>query len=334
LSFLWHVSCFPIHVQPGRQNTYQPYLDFEQTYIPRGTNVLQCIFIDHFAKFKEQYNDKYATTYGNYRIERIIEVVEEFIKCGDYKEGLARVKCQNPDCGHDFFVPLSCLSFYLCPSCHQKRMLLFGEQIAQEVLLKLPHRQFVFTLPKCLRIYFKHNRLLYSDISQLIFNLIQSYYNEASGRQIETGLVLSYQTSGDFARWHPHWHGLLLEGGFDDDGNFVYLPVSNTKGMTELFRRTCIKHFEDNKLINKDFARNLLSWKNSGFSIDNSVRLFSSDDNAKEALAQYIARCPIALDKIKYEPLHGNVLFKTPKYNDYFKENFKTFNALDTPLLF
>ena len=70
----------------------------------------------------------------------------------------------------------------------------------------------------------------------------------------------------------------------------------------ELFRRTCIKHFEDNKLINKDFARNLLSWKNSGFSIDNSVRLFSSDDNAKEALAQYIARCPIALDKIKYEP--------------------------------
>ena len=79
------------------------------------------------------------------------------------------------------------------------------------------------------------------------------------------------ETAGDFARctikiyrnfnevetWHPHWHGLLLEGGFDDDGNFVYLPVSNTKGMTELFRRTCIKHFEDNKLINKDFARNL-----------------------------------------------------------------------------
>ena len=73
----------------------------------------------------------------------------------------------------------------------------------------------------------------------------------------------------------------------------------------------------------------LLNWKNSGFSIDNSVRLFSSDDKAKEALAQYIARCPISLEKIRYEPFHGNVLFKTPKYNDYFKENFKTFNALE-----
>ena len=48
------------------------------------------------------------------------------------------IKCQNPDCGHDFFVPLSCLCFYLCPSCHQKRTLLFGEQIANEVLLRLP----------------------------------------------------------------------------------------------------------------------------------------------------------------------------------------------------
>ncbi|MBN2534701.1 MAG: transposase [Spirochaetales bacterium] len=45
--------------------------------------------------------------------------------------------------------------------------------------------------------------------------------------------------------------------------------------------------------------------------------------------AQYIARCPISLEKIKYEPFHGRVLFKTPKYNDYFKENFKAFDVLD-----
>jgi hypothetical protein len=69
--------------------------------------------------------------------------------------------------------------------------------------------------------------------------------------------------------------------------------------------------------------------KNSGFSIDNSVRIYGKDYKAKEALAQYIARCPISLEKIKYEPFHGKVLFKTPKYNDYFKENFRVFNVLD-----
>ena len=124
----------------------------------------------------------------------------------------------------------------------------------------------------------------------------------------------------------------MLEGGVDDEGNFVYLPISSTKGMTELFRRKVIKYYEENKLINSDFARNLLSWKNSGFSIDNSVRIFGSDEKARESLAQYIARAQVSLEKLKYEPFHGKVLFKTPKYNDYFKENFRSFNVLDTPL--
>ena len=119
---------------------YQPYLESEQQYIPRGQNVLQDIFKDHFDMFQANYDEKYSKTYGKYRLDRITEVVEKFLKCGNYKEGVARIKCQNPECGYDYFVPLSCLSFYLCPSCHQKRTLFFGEQIANEVMLKLPHR--------------------------------------------------------------------------------------------------------------------------------------------------------------------------------------------------
>ncbi|HKJ86710.1 MAG TPA: transposase, partial [Spirochaetia bacterium] len=74
------------------------------------------------------------------------------------------------------------------------------------------------------------------------------------------------------------------------------------------------------------FARNLLSWKNSGFSIDNSVCL--TDAKSKESLAEYIARPPLSLKKIRYEPSKGKVLFHT-KYSDYFKENVHLFDALD-----
>lgn len=146
-------------------------------YIPRGQNVLQRIFKEHFEDFRELYDDKYAKNYGNFRLDRITEVVDEFIKCGDYKEGLARVQCQNNKCGHEYFVPLSCLSFYLCPSCHQKRTLLFGEQIAKEVLLHLPHRQFVFAIPKALRlrVFFIHDRMLFADVSRLIYNMVAEY---------------------------------------------------------------------------------------------------------------------------------------------------------------
>ena len=73
-------------------------------------------------------------------------------------------------------------------------------------------------------------------------------------------------------------------------------------------------------------ANNLLSWRNSGFSIDNSVILYPHDDKAKEALAQYLARYSVSLEKIVYEPVKGKVLFHT-KYNKYFKENLKVFPA-------
>ncbi len=90
--------------------------------------------------------------------------------------------------------------------------------------------------------------------------------------------------------------------------------------MKECFRRLVINHFKDTGRITEKVARNLLSWKHSGFNIDNSIRIMSFDNKAREAIAQYIARCPISLKKIIYEPVKGKVIFKT-KYNAYFKEN-------------
>jgi len=61
--------------------------------------------------------------------------------------------------------------------------------------------------------------------------------------------------------------------------------------------------------------------------LNNDVKISGYDYKAKEALSQYIARAPISLKKLKYEPFKSKVLFKT-KYNDYFKENFEIFGAL------
>jgi hypothetical protein len=63
--------------------------------------------------------------------------------------------------------------------------------------------------------------------------------------------------------------------------------------------------------------------------IDNSVSIRIYDDKARESLAQYISRCPVSLEKIAYEAFHNKVLFKTPKYNTYFKENLRVFDVLD-----
>ena len=79
------------------------------------------------------------------------EATERFIKCGDLREGFARVRCD--DCGHDLFVSFSCKVRCFCPSCHQKRVLELSMHVREKVFAPVPHRQFVFTIPKRLRIH-------------------------------------------------------------------------------------------------------------------------------------------------------------------------------------
>lgn len=137
-------------------------------YSPKDRNVIQVILENHFSDFEDRYEEEYAEKYGKYRLHAISEKVFQFIECGDYSAGVAKVDCTDSDCNHKYFVPFSCKSWFLCPSCHQKRLLLFAERMNEEILLKLPHRQFVFTIPKMLRPYFRYNQNLFAEVSKLI----------------------------------------------------------------------------------------------------------------------------------------------------------------------
>ncbi len=45
----------------------------------------------------DNYEVKYAEECGRYSLDRITSIVEEYLKCSDYKHGNARVKCTNPE---------------------------------------------------------------------------------------------------------------------------------------------------------------------------------------------------------------------------------------------
>ena len=191
-----------------------------------------------------------------------------------------------------------------------------------------------------LRPFFRHDHRLFAAVSRLIYRIIHEFYAEAASRPLLTGMVIAHQSFGDQLRWNPHFHAIVLEGGFDEEGAFFCIPFSGLQSMVEVFRRRVIQLLVDRELLNEDCARNLLSWKHSGFSIDNSVRIL--DECSRENLAQYIARPPrmhgragsaasdqpISLKKIRYEPFKGRVLFHTT-YSDYFKQNVHLFAALD-----
>jgi len=50
------------------------------------------------------------------------------LKCGDLHDGFARVKCW--DCHHEYLPSFSCKPRHFYPSCHQKRVVEFGEWLS------------------------------------------------------------------------------------------------------------------------------------------------------------------------------------------------------------
>jgi hypothetical protein len=319
------------------------------TYRQRGTSSLQRLFRAHFPELVARYDAEFAKQLGRFRLERISKAVERFLACGDYPlsgsgvfsrrescRGIARIKCTNPDCGQEYFRPFSCSVFHslvgpphrLCPSCSQKRTLLLGEYINEQLLLRLPHRQFVFTLPKVLRVFFRHDTRLHGEISRLIYALVRDFAAEAAGRPLRTAGILVFQTFGEALRHNPHFHALILEGGFDPAGRFVRVPIHDTARLTQLLRQRTIGLFLRLGLISEQFAETLLRWRHSGFSVNNSVLLDGGDHRARQALAEYAARAPLSLQKLTYDAAGGKVLYHTA-YNPYFKQNTTLWDAVD-----
>ncbi|MBI5908935.1 MAG: transposase zinc-binding domain-containing protein [Betaproteobacteria bacterium] len=110
------------------------------------------------------------------RLQRLLEerVIDRFLKCGDPHHGFARIYC--PKCRHDYLLAFSCKARYLCPSCHQKRVLAYGDWVEENVLASVPHRQYVFTVPRILRPIFSRRRGLLGELCHIVERLlIQAY---------------------------------------------------------------------------------------------------------------------------------------------------------------
>jgi hypothetical protein len=99
----------------------------------------------------------------------------------------------------------SCRSRYFCPSCHAKRVALFASRLESKVLAGVPHRQYVFTIPKLLRLHFRFDRRLLGLLSacayQSVLEMMRAVVCEP---RAVPGMVASIQTYGDQgANWHP-----------------------------------------------------------------------------------------------------------------------------------
>lgn len=316
------VRAIAFHVQTT--STAASAQGIKPVYRPRYPDPLRRLFRQRFTAFQEIYEQRYACAFGRSRLPLITRAASAFRLCGDWSRGIARIHC--PECGYDVFRPFSCKSFTLCPSCAQKRTLLLGEYLSENLLLRLPHRQFVWTLPRVLRGFLRHHRELFADLGRLLYELLSHYFSQAAGRKIRTAMVSSHQTFGEYTSWHPHWHSIVLEGGFDRQDRFFFIPIGAGEALCEAWRRRVVALFLDKGLLNAEFARTLLSWRHSGFSIDSATRIY--DTQARQGLCQYIIRAPLAMQKLEWDEEQDTVTLRSSP-SGYFRGKQVHFSCLD-----
>jgi putative transposase/transposase-like zinc-binding protein len=254
-------------------------------------------------------------------------VVEKFLGCGDLTKGFARIRCDA--CRHEYLLAFSCKGRYFCPSCHQKRVLQFGGWVAEEVLAPVPHRQYVFTIPKMLRVYFRKDRRPLGKLSQCAVDALKILFRAAcKDQRAIPGIITAIQTYGDLVNFHPHLHTLVTEGAFSPTGWFLTLPKIDLIALEHLFRHRVLRPLLRERRIDEMVIRKLLGWRHSGFSLHNAVRIGPHDIEGRRAFSEYVLRSPFSLEKLRYQATTGTIIYQS-KMHPTLKRNFEVFSATD-----
>jgi hypothetical protein len=294
---------------------------------PRASGHFRCVQ-DHFEQLEMLWQDRYASRYGFWR-PYVIDVIYRYLECGDLHFGFARVKCQ--DCGHEYLLAYSCKRRHFCPSCHQKRVIEFGEWLCNQVLKSVAHRQWVFTIPKRLRIYFMFNRKLLAKLSRCAWKVLSAYLKQAVPfDDAMPGAAIAVHRFGDFQQFNPHLHLIATDGCFYSNDGFMVSPKPEAKDLEDMFRHEVLKMLKAEGKINNAVIENMLCWHHSGFNVYCGPTIWPNDDQGLEDLACYIIRACFSQQRMTYIPAkdsldgQAKVIYKSKDGRVS-----KTFEALD-----
>jgi hypothetical protein len=294
---------------------------------PRTGGYYKCVE-SHFEELERIWDDRYAARFG-FWWEYVLKVIYRYLECGDLHFGFARVKCE--ECGHEYLLAFSCKRRHFCPSCHQKRVVEYSEWLLGNVLKEVPHRQWVFSIPKRLRIYFLYDRKLLSKLSRCCWNVLRACLVSTSSQDdAAPGASIAVHTYGDFLNFNPHMHAIVTDGCFFDGGRFQMAPWITAQDLREAFRHEVLSMLKNEGKITDAVIENMMSWHHSGFHVHIGERIWPEDEKGLENLARYIIRACFSQERMVYIPVEES-LDGTAKviYTSKDQKTRKTFDALD-----
>ena len=253
----------------------------------------------HREQLEYSWDEQFSERYGVLRDE-VLNSFDRYLNCGILRHGCALACCENEQCAHSMLIAFSCKRRGICPSCQAKRAVLFAENLHENVLFSHPHRHLVFSLPKRLRIYFKFDRRFFSLLYRAAWEAWSEWVDGVLPGA-KPAAVLALHTAGALLNWHPHIHGIFLNGGIFTDGSYAQLPEVDVELLEEFFAEKVFSFLLREERPRQSTIDSMKDWEHSGFNVFAGEPIGEEDENARLFLARYLKKAPLAAERLSID---------------------------------
>jgi hypothetical protein len=263
----------------------------------QNSGIIKRMLRDHFDGFWKMHSTLFPERYR----KDIEETVQKAIRCGTRDLGYSRYECLgcegNPS---PVFVCFTCKSRF-CHKCGKKYTDDWSDK-QQEMILNVPHRHMVFTVPKELRNVFFQDRKKLNELSKKVSEVFQFYYRRKSKkRDLQVGIITVIHTFGRDLKFNPHIHVLVTEGAIDNRNEWVssdFIPYEYLRKSWQKVLLDSVKQwFPKNKTV-KNLVDELYLRYPKGFYVNAEKRMRDAKGAAKY-IGRYLARPAVAEYRIE-----------------------------------
>lgn len=146
----------------------------------------------------------------------VAEEFRSYVRCGVLAHGFARLRCTT--CGHGMLLSFSCKRRAVCPSCTGRRAADCAAHLVEEVLPRLPVRQWVLTFPRHIRFALARDSRLATKVIAVWLRALEGFHRRrarlAGFPVTRTGAVTFVQRFGSALNLNVHLHTVVPDGTF------------------------------------------------------------------------------------------------------------------------
>jgi hypothetical protein len=229
---------------------------------------------------------------------------KHYLQCGILAHGFACAHCHS--CHQNFLIAFSCKGRGVCPSCNKRNMDETAANLIENLIPAIPIRQWVISFPKRIRHFLQTDAIL-QEVLRIVVDEVRKRIISCSPEVSDPkfGAISFIQRFGNTLNLHPHFHLVVADGVFEIENETfkfydAFLTPDDIANTQDHIHKRILKLFARRGWIEKDEVEKMLTYENSGFSLDAKVQIAAWDREGLERLIRYCSRPCFASENLRW----------------------------------